>query len=176
MSKRATIKKVDDASWLVIDQHRGNVGVLYQNVQGDYEYLASDIKEKFKSDRAVEKYFGARVFQQKTVESAIQPDKMFIAGFEIPFPSPELISPDHPEYTKDVPLFSKTANSDVLYAAGWYAINFEKGWKHGHGPKYTTLTTYGYEGPFKTKMELKQRLKVLNKIKSRSLMCNYNID
>ena len=37
MSKKATIKKVDDASWLVIDQHRGNVGVLYQNVQGDYE-------------------------------------------------------------------------------------------------------------------------------------------
>ena len=53
------------------------------------------------------------MFQQKTVESAIQPDKMFIAGFEIPFPSPELISPDHPEYNRDVPLFSKTANSDV---------------------------------------------------------------
>ena len=64
MSKKATIKKVDDASWLVIDQHRGNVGVLYQNVQGDYEYLSSDIKEKFKSDKAVEKYFGARVFKQ----------------------------------------------------------------------------------------------------------------
>ena len=165
MNKKATIKKVDDTSWLVIDQQRGNVGVLYQNVQGDYEYLASDIKEKFKSDRAVEKYFGARVFKQKTVESAIQPDKMFIAGFEIPFPSPELISPDHPEYTRDVPLFSKTANSDVLYAAGWYAINFEKGWKHGNCPKLSTLITYGYEGPFKTKLELKQRLKVLNKIK-----------
>ena len=51
MNKKATIKKVDDASWLVIDQHRGNVGVLYQNIQGDYEYLASDIKEKFKSDK-----------------------------------------------------------------------------------------------------------------------------
>ena len=165
MSKKATIKKVDEASWLVIDQHRGNVGVLYQNIQGDYEYLASDIKEKFKSDRAVEKYFGARVFQQKTVESAIQPDKMFIAGFEIPFPSPELISPDHIDYNRDVPLFSKTANSDVLYAAGWYAINFEKGWKHGYCPKATTLFQYGYEGPFNTKDELRFRLKELNKIK-----------
>ena len=37
MTKKATIKKVDDTSWLVIDQHRGNVGVLYQNVQGTYE-------------------------------------------------------------------------------------------------------------------------------------------
>ena len=101
--KKATIKKVDDVSWLVIDQQRGNVGVLYQNIQGDYEYLSSGIKEKFKSERKVEKYFGARVFQQKTVESAIQPDKMFIAGFEIPFPSPELITSDHPEYNRDIP-------------------------------------------------------------------------
>ena len=67
--KKATIKKVDDVSWLVIDQQRGNVGVLYQNIQGDFEYLSSGIKEKFKTEKKVEKYFGARVFQQKTVAS-----------------------------------------------------------------------------------------------------------
>ena len=60
---------------------------------------------------------------------------------------------------------AKTENSNVYYAAGWYAINFDKGWKHGNCPKLNTLITYGYEGPFKTKIELKQRLKVLNKIK-----------
>ena len=102
---------------------------------------------------------------KNTPENSVTPDKMFIAGFEIPFPAPELVSSDHPDYNKDLPLFSKTANSDVLYAAGWYAINFEKGWKHGNCPKLSTLITYGYEGPFKTKIELKQRLKVLNKIK-----------
>ena len=32
----------------------------------------------------------------------------------------------------EIPLFAKTENSDVYYAAGWYAINFEKGWKHGN--------------------------------------------
>ena len=46
-----------------------------------------------------------------------------------------------------------------------YAINFEKGWKHGYCPKATTLFQYGYEGPFKTKDELRFRLKELNKIK-----------
>ena len=45
MTKKATIKKVDDSCWLVIDQQRGNVGVLYQNVQGTYEYLSNEIKE-----------------------------------------------------------------------------------------------------------------------------------
>ena len=57
MSKKATIKKVDETSWLVIDQHRGNVGVLYQNVQGTYEYLSNEMKEDFTSDKEVEKPF-----------------------------------------------------------------------------------------------------------------------
>jgi len=164
MSKKATIKKVDECSWLVIDQQRGNVGVLYQNVQGTYEYLSNEIKEEFYSDRDVEKFFGAKVFK-KEADHVVHPDKMFIAGFEIPFPAPELVASDHSEYNRDIPLFSKTANSDVLYAAGWYAINFEKGWKHGYCPKATTLFQYGYEGPFKTKDELRFRLKELNKIK-----------
>ena len=104
MSKKATIKKVDDSSWLVIDQQRGNVGVLYQNIQGTYEYLSNEIKEEFGSNREVEKFFGAKVFKNK-VDDVVQPDKMFIAGFEIPFPAPELITSDHPEYNKDIPLF-----------------------------------------------------------------------
>ena len=164
MSKKATIKKVDESSWLVIDQQRGNVGVLYQNIQGTYEYLSNEIKEEFDSNREVEKFFGAKVFKNK-VDDVVQTDKMIIAGFEIPFPAPELITSDHPDYNRDIPLFSKTANSDVLYAAGWYAINFEKGWKHGYCPKATTLFQYGYEGPFNTKDELRFRPKELNKIK-----------
>ena len=38
MTKKQQSKKVDDTSWLVIDQQRGNVGVLHANVQGTYEY------------------------------------------------------------------------------------------------------------------------------------------
>ena len=116
MSKKATIKKVDDSSWLVIDQHRGNVGVLYQNVQGHYEYLSNDIKEDFTTEREVEKFFRAKVFKNEA-EDVVTPDKMYIAGFEIPFPSPELVSADHPEFRKDLPLFSKTANSDQVSGA-----------------------------------------------------------
>ena len=71
----------------------------------------------------------------------------------------------HPEYNDDVPLYTKTPESDIFYAAGWYAINFEKGWKHGHGPKYSTLTKYGYKGPFKTEIKCRQVLRQLNKKK-----------
>ena len=68
-------------------------------------------------------------------------------------------------YREDIPLYLKTESSDVLYAAGWYAINFDKAWKHGHGPKLQTLETYGFEGPWKTELECRKELKRLNKEK-----------
>ena len=62
-----------------------------------------------------------------------------------------------------MPLYTKTPDSDIYYAAGWYCINFDKCWKHGHGPKYSTLIKYGFRGPFKTEEECKIVLKQINK-------------
>ena len=69
-------------------------------------------------------------------------------------------------YRDDVPLYLKTESSDVLYAAGWYAINFDKAWKHGLCPKLQTLETYGFEGPGKTEMECRKELKRFNEKRS----------
>ena len=63
-------------------------------------------------------------------------------------------------------LFSKTANSDVLYAAGWYAnATLKKVGNTDTALKQVHYSQYGFEGPFKTKDELRFRLKELNKIK-----------
>ena len=61
MSKKATIKKVDDASWLVIDRKEVMLVLHYRKMCKVTTSTASDIQEKFQNDRAVEKYFGARV-------------------------------------------------------------------------------------------------------------------
>ena len=53
----------------------------------------------------------------------------------------------------------------VYYAAGYYCINFEKGWKQANGPKLATLLKYGFTGPYKTEMEMRQQLRFLNKQK-----------
>jgi hypothetical protein len=47
-------------------------------------------------------------------------------------------------------------------------LNFEKGWKHSHGPKYSTLVTYGYAGPFKTEQECRSVNSKLNKQKKQN--------
>ena len=90
-------------------------------------------------------------------------EEFYIKGHKVDYPNPHPIDFGHPDYNPDVPLFSKTSDSDIYYAAGWYCIKFDKGWKHANGPKYSTIVNYGFEGPYKTEIECRQALKLLNK-------------
>jgi hypothetical protein len=67
-----------------------------------------------------------------------------------------------------LPIYAKVEGKGIYYAAGYYCIQFEKGWKKSHGPKLATLLRYGYEGPYKTEIEMRQRLKELNKKKRKN--------
>jgi hypothetical protein len=59
---------------------------------------------------------------------------------------------------KRLPLFTKSGDSKSLYCAGYYVIRFDKGWVKSFCPKLITLQRYQYEGPFKTEVEMRQRL------------------
>ena len=61
---------------------------------------------------------------------------------------------------KKLPLFTKTDKSKSLHAAGYYIIKFEHGWVHSFCPKLSTLTSNEWQGPFKTKLEMRERLRL----------------
>jgi hypothetical protein len=51
----------------------------------------------------------------------------------------------------NLPCFTKTAGSNVFFAAGHYGINFDNGgWLDAQCPKLSTLRKYEHIGPFKT--------------------------
>ena len=64
---------------------------------------------------------------------------------------------------KKLPLFTKSEDSKSLYCAGYYIIRFDKGWVKSFCPKLITLQRYEYQGPFKTELEMKQRLSNVSK-------------
>jgi hypothetical protein len=47
-----------------------------------------------------------------------------------------------------VPLFSKSAKSRSMFAAGWYAIQQHRAWRITRNPKSILLDRYRYQGPF----------------------------
>ena len=62
-----------------------------------------------------------------------------------------------------LPLYSKSPNSDNMYAAGYYCVKFPKGWVKGFCPKLSTIAENEYQGPFKTVMEQRKVFSNVNK-------------
>mgnify|MGYP001164082023 FL=1 len=163
--EQVKLQQISEDAWIVNDDTK-RVGILHKTIQDKFTYVDKTETILYDSEAEVKEAFQNKFLFRNTNKLDInQPATFYIKGYEVDYPNPVPVDPSHKDYMEEIPLFAKTENSDVYYAAGWYAINFEKGWKHGNCPKLSTLITYGYEGPFKTKIELKQRLKVLNKIK-----------
>lgn len=58
-----------------------------------------------------------------------------------------------------LPLFTKIAKSQSRHAAGYYIIHFEHGWVQSFCPKLVTLKNNEWQGPFKTKIEMREKLR-----------------
>ena len=166
IDNKAKLQPISDEAWIV---QRGDkrIGLLNKNVQDRFTFISGKTIEVFDNENDVGNHFGnISIFDEQIDKPAVEHDEFFIKGHLVDYPNPIPVEADDANYREDIPLYLKTEGSDVYYAAGWYCINFEKGWKQGHGPKLTTLLHYGYEGPFKTRMECKQRMRILNKEKN----------
>jgi hypothetical protein len=153
---KAILQQISDTAW-ILKQGPRKMGILNKDVQDKYFYINGKTIEYFTDEIEVAEKFGnAKIFEEQITTSPVVTDTFYIKGHPIDYETPFPIDTSHVDYNEEVPLYTKTSESDIYYAAGWYAINFEKGWKHGHGPKYSTLTKYGYKGPFKTEIECRQ--------------------
>lgn len=161
------LQQISDVAWLV-RQGEKRLGILNKDIQEKFFYITGKESVKFDNEKAVVKHFGnVHLFTKQVDEPTVLSEEFFIKGFQIDYDNPYPLDTSHPDYDERVPLYTKTADSNVYYAAGWYGINFEKGWKRAKGPKYVTLATYGYIGPFKTEIECKIEVKKLNKLKNK---------
>lgn len=157
------LQQVSDIAWLV---HQGEkkLGILNKDVQETYTFLTGKETVVFTNDSEVRKHFGnLSLFEVQIDEPAQVQDTYYLNGHAVNYPTPHVIDYGHQDYRHDLPLYSKIEGSDIYYAAGYYCINFEKGWKIRNGPKLSTLLKYGYEGPFKTDTDAKLKNKQLNK-------------
>jgi hypothetical protein len=62
-----------------------------------------------------------------------------------------------------LPLYTKSPNSDNMYAAGYYCVKFPKGWVKGFCPKLATIQGNEFRGPFKTVIEQRKVFSNVNK-------------
>jgi len=63
---------------------------------------------------------------------------------------------------RKLPIYTKTVKSNSYHCAGYYIIRFEHGWVKSFSPKLITLQRYEFKGPFKTKLEMMEQLRLNN--------------
>jgi hypothetical protein len=63
---------------------------------------------------------------------------------------------------RQIPLFTKNEKSKSFYCAGYYIIQFKKHWTRSFCPKSITLARYPFKGPFKSKLEMSEQLRIAN--------------
>ena len=161
--EKTMLQQISDVAWLV-QQGEMKMGILSKDRQEHYTFISGKELIKFEDDMEVRTHFGnASLFETRITENTSTKDSYYIGGHLVDYPEPFAVDESNPDYRPDVPLYTKIEGSNVYYAAGFYAIQFEKGWKHSNSPKFSTLKKYGFEGPFKTLIDVKQRVKALNK-------------
>lgn len=161
--EKTMLQQVSDVAWLV---HQGNqrLGILNKDVQDRYTFISGKDLVRFEGEEQVLNHFGnVSLFQERIDEPLQKQDAYYIRGYKVDYAEPFVVETDNPDYDPAVPLYTKIEGSTVYYAAGYYCINFDKGWKHASCPKFATLTKYGFEGPYRTELEARQRIRFLNR-------------
>jgi hypothetical protein len=149
--KAKTILK--DRFWILEDKGQ-RVGTLSINENNKYVVSSpSSGISQFNNKKALQKTFGKEFFEAN-ITNITTPTTKDVNGY----PTSTVPYNEMFDVKRNLPLFTKSEKSKSIYCAGYYVIRFDKGWVKSFCPKLITLERYGYNGPFKTEIEMRSEL------------------
>jgi hypothetical protein len=139
--------------WILEDGQGIKKGTIQAAIDGKYNALVDGKNISFNDWSMVVKDLSIVVSNKET---AVDDVAYEVEGF------PTNCAPFNSvwDVKKKLPLFTKAEKSKSLHAAGYYIVKFEHGWVHSFCPKLATLTNNEWQGPFKTKLEMRERLRL----------------
>jgi hypothetical protein len=152
---------VPNKEWLVKDGST-KIGSISKAKKG-YTFLKNGKQVSFKDLAEIKAQFGIEVFEESIKKLKKDPvESKTHSIYDYPCGS----MPYEPVYSvkQKLPLYAKSDKSKSQYCAGYYVIQFRKGWVKSFCPKLITLERYPYHGPFKTEAEMKSVLNSVNKL------------
>lgn len=152
-------KSIIDNKFWIVEEDNQKVGILKLTDQNKYVFSSKSTITTYDTKKKLVEKFGSNFFisspktiNSTTVECTIYDYPTSVVPYNAIF-----------DVKRHLPLFSKSVQSTSLYCAGYYIIKFDKRWTRAFCPKLITIERYQYEGPFKTELEMKQRLSNVSK-------------
>lgn len=151
-------KPIVDGKFWIVESDQKKIGILKVTDQKKYVLSSKDKITTFDSKKKLVEQFGTDFFIKQTTSTEQLKDRS-VNGF------PTNTIPHNPIYDvkRHLPLYTKSNKSKSIYCAGYYIINFNKGWVKSFCPKLITVERYPYQGPFRSDLEMKQRLNNVSK-------------
>jgi hypothetical protein len=151
---------VPNKCWIVEDDGI-KIGTLNKEKKG-FSFYRNGIKIEIRDEGEVKTRIGLNQISELTKKSSNPPKKD--VALEV-YDYPTASKPHNPVYNiiKRLPIYAKSSKSKSLYCAGYYVIQFRKGWVKSFCPKLITLERYPYQGPFKTETEMRSVLNSVSK-------------
>ena len=152
---------IPEQEWL-IREHDNKIGSV-SKVKKGYLFLRKGKAIPFRDLSDLKAQLGIALFEGgiNKVKNTMPESKNYVI-YDYPCSS----KPYEPVYSvkERLPLYAKSDKSKSQYCAGYYVIQFRKGWVKSLCPKLITLQRYPYHGPFKTESEMKTTLNNINKL------------
>jgi hypothetical protein len=149
---------IPNKSWL-IEEKGEKIGTLSKEKSG-YSILQNGQKYEIGSAKNVREQLGIDITDELSKNKKVAiPKELTNSVYEFPCSS----KPYNPLYNvrKKLPIYAKSTKSKSQYCAGYYVIQFRKGWVKSFCPKLITLERYPFKGPFRTEQEMRQQLNLL---------------
>ena len=149
---------IPNKSWL-IEQQGEKIGTLTKE-KTVYSVLQNGQKYEIGNAKAVKAQLGIEIPAEITTSKKTA--KLLDLGNTV-YDFPCSSKPYNPLYNvrKKLPIYAKSTKSKSQYCAGYYVIQFRKGWVKSFCPKLITLERYPFKGPFRTEVEMRQQLSII---------------
>jgi len=157
------LKPITDNSWLILADDGIQHVALLSEQKDKLILIAKNIKTVFNNREELQDFFAEDIFKNVMKDEKKEQVEYFVKGYPVDSVTPFEADPE--KIAHALPLYTKTRNSSIYYAAGYYCLNFPGGWMNAFCPKLNTLDTHGYEGPFRTEQEMKSVLTKLRRCK-----------
>ena len=141
---------IKDSFWILEDNDL-KVGTMRKG-SDRWQVLLEQNKQEFKNYSDVINFLGTdplKISKKKELEAPVS-GKFDVNGY------PTEIKPYNIETNNHLPTYTKTSKSQVRHCAGYYCVEFPKGWVPSFNPKLLTLikNAVSFTGPYYSEMEM----------------------
>ncbi len=144
--------------WIVEDQGANKIATIQAVEDGSYVYVEpSKLRQKYPSIKLLTKNHNV-IFDKNKKTPNTQTQEHEIYGF----PTSQKAFNVYWDIKNKFAVFTKNNKSKSFFCAGYFIIKFNNGWVKSFCPKLITLNRYEFKGPFTTKIEMQEQLRLHN--------------